>query len=161
MEFNIEKHLGFLEVKEACQYFDTYISAEYRKFNIIPTFGSENDNTMYKNPIAVKNLLNDKEKYKNDKLKALKYNKLVLMTFITAHLITRRLVDRPEVTSSYTALKYFIIHYYRSSIDRKLWKDLPCELVDHTKFSLISTIPLFPTIPFKCVTSNSTDSRMR
>ena len=60
LAINISKNLGFAEIKEACQYFGTYQRAEMNICNIIPTFANENDNSMYKQPTAIRNLLRDK-----------------------------------------------------------------------------------------------------
>ena len=79
----------------------------------------------------------------NETQKIQEYNKPVLLTFITAQLIIRKLTDKPEITSSYTALKYFIVHHFRTCIDKTMWPSIPEELVDHTKFG---NIPLFEDI---------------
>ena len=84
----------------------------------------------------------------SDNCKTTKYNKLILMTFVTAHLVIRRLVDRPEITSSYTSFKHFLTHHFRCSIDRKLWADIPGELVEYTKFSLIPQFTDIHNPPF-------------
>ena len=93
-----------------------------------------------------------------------KHNKMILMTFITAHLVIRRLVDRPEITSSYTSLKHFITHHFRCSIDRKLWADIPGELVDYAKFSMIPQVTDIhnPPYPFYSIQmSNYHVSRLK
>ena len=79
----------------------------------------------------------------NDKQKIQDCNKPVLLTFITAQLIIRKLTDKPEITSNYTALKHFIVHHFRTCIDKTLWPEIPDELLDHTKFA---NIPLFADI---------------
>ena len=80
----------------------------------------------------------------NGKAISKKNRKFVHLSYICSHLITKKLINNPATTSSWTALKRFINHHFKLALNKSTWHNFPPEFFHYDR---ISSLPSFKNGP--------------
>ena len=83
----------------------------------------------------------------NGKTLSLKHKQYVHLSYICSHLITKKLINNTATTASWTALKRFINHYFRISLNKAIWHKFPPEFFEYDRISSLPSFKHGP--PFK------------